>query len=172
MEVNGQLQASAALPQGKEPPIPLDRRLGGPQSRAGRSDEEEKSHHWACRELNPGRPARSLITILTELPLLQFIPSTHWTGGWVGPRVGLDVIAKRNKIPPPAGNRTPDTLIENKFCSCSIAAWKRLYIQDAGHSYNVICGGAGKVGIWIASVRLEAQFTAQQHLTRRPTPQF
>jgi hypothetical protein len=23
-------------------------------------------------------------------------PSTHWTGGWVGPRAGLDDVEKRN----------------------------------------------------------------------------
>jgi hypothetical protein len=33
-------------------------------------------------------------------------PSTHWTGGWVGPRAGLDTEAG-GKILCPAGNRTP-----------------------------------------------------------------
>jgi hypothetical protein len=41
MEVSGQLQA--ALPQGKSPCYPLDRRLGGPQSRSGRGGEEKHS---------------------------------------------------------------------------------------------------------------------------------
>jgi hypothetical protein len=40
MEVRGQLQSSADLPPGKEPLVPLDRRLGGPQSW---SDEEKNS---------------------------------------------------------------------------------------------------------------------------------
>jgi hypothetical protein len=36
MEVSGQRQAPAALyPRGKDPRYPLDRRLGGPQSRSG-----------------------------------------------------------------------------------------------------------------------------------------
>jgi hypothetical protein len=43
MEVSGQLHALAALPLGKEPPYPLDRRLGGPQSRSGRGGEEKNS---------------------------------------------------------------------------------------------------------------------------------
>jgi hypothetical protein len=43
MEVSGQLQAPAALPQGKSPWYPLDRRLGGPQSRSGRGGEEKNS---------------------------------------------------------------------------------------------------------------------------------
>jgi hypothetical protein len=30
---------------------------------------------------------------------------THWIGGWVGPRAGLDTVVKR-KIPSPAMNRT------------------------------------------------------------------
>jgi hypothetical protein len=41
MEVSGQLRAPAALPQGKNPWYPSDRRLGGPQSRSGRRGEEK-----------------------------------------------------------------------------------------------------------------------------------
>jgi hypothetical protein len=33
-------------------------------------------------------------------------PGTHWTGGWVGPRAGLDT-EDRGKILCPAGDRTP-----------------------------------------------------------------
>jgi hypothetical protein len=43
MEVSGQLHAPAALPHGKSPWYPLDRRLGGPQSRSGRGGEEKNS---------------------------------------------------------------------------------------------------------------------------------
>jgi hypothetical protein len=43
MEVSGQLHAPAALPPGKRPWYPLDRRLGGPQSRSGRGGEEKNS---------------------------------------------------------------------------------------------------------------------------------
>jgi hypothetical protein len=39
--VSGQLHALAALPPGKSPRYPLERRLGGPQSRSGRSGEEK-----------------------------------------------------------------------------------------------------------------------------------
>jgi hypothetical protein len=42
IEVSGQLHAPAALPQGKSPLYRLDRRLGGPQSRSGRSGSREK----------------------------------------------------------------------------------------------------------------------------------
>jgi hypothetical protein len=42
MEVSGQLHAPAAYPHGKSPWYPLDRRLGGLQSRSG-SDGEEKN---------------------------------------------------------------------------------------------------------------------------------
>jgi len=29
----------------------------------------------------------------------ESVPDTHWTGGWVGPRAGLDTaMAKRNKF--------------------------------------------------------------------------
>jgi hypothetical protein len=41
VEVSGQLHAPAAFPPGKEPWYPLDRRLGGLQSRSGRGGEEK-----------------------------------------------------------------------------------------------------------------------------------
>jgi hypothetical protein len=43
MEVSGQLHAPAALPHGKSPWYPLDRRLGGLQSRSGRGGGEKNS---------------------------------------------------------------------------------------------------------------------------------
>jgi hypothetical protein len=43
MEVSDQSHAPAALPQGKSPCYPMDRRLGGPQSRSGRGGEEKNS---------------------------------------------------------------------------------------------------------------------------------
>jgi len=39
--MSGQLHTSAALFPGKQPRYPLDRRLGGPQSRSGRGGEEK-----------------------------------------------------------------------------------------------------------------------------------
>jgi hypothetical protein len=41
MEMSGQLHASVALSQRKSPQYPLDRRLGGPQSRSGHSEEKK-----------------------------------------------------------------------------------------------------------------------------------
>jgi hypothetical protein len=43
MEVSGQLHAPAALTQEISPCYPLDRRLGGLQSRSGRGGEEKNS---------------------------------------------------------------------------------------------------------------------------------
>jgi len=43
MEVSGQFHTSAALPQGKIHWYPLDRRLGGPQSRPRHGGEEKNS---------------------------------------------------------------------------------------------------------------------------------
>jgi hypothetical protein len=34
-------------------------------------------------------------------------PGTHWIGGWVGPRAGLDAVVKR-KIPSPCQDSNPD----------------------------------------------------------------
>jgi hypothetical protein len=44
MEVSGQLHTPDALSQGKSPWYPLDKRLGGPQSRSERGGEEKSSH--------------------------------------------------------------------------------------------------------------------------------
>jgi hypothetical protein len=47
-------------PQGKSPWYPLDRRLGGPQSRSGHGGEEKNSQPPSGIEpQNPDRPARS-----------------------------------------------------------------------------------------------------------------
>jgi hypothetical protein len=43
MEVSGQLHAPAALLPGEIPWYPLDRRLGGHQSRSGHGGEEKNS---------------------------------------------------------------------------------------------------------------------------------
>jgi hypothetical protein len=43
MDLSGQLHAAAALHTGREPPVPFDRRLGGPQSRSGRGGVEKNS---------------------------------------------------------------------------------------------------------------------------------
>jgi hypothetical protein len=51
---------------GKSPWCSLDRRLGVPRCRSGRSVEEKNIYH--CRKSNPGRAASSLVTVLTELP--------------------------------------------------------------------------------------------------------
>jgi hypothetical protein len=53
-----------------------------------------------------------------EWPVLRYgcsIPGktasdTHWIGGWVSPRGGLDVIDKKKKYFAPTGFRTPDRL--------------------------------------------------------------
>jgi hypothetical protein len=59
MEVSGQLHAPVALPQGESPFYPLDRRLGGPQSRSGSGGEEKNSQLLPGTEPQKSdRPAR------------------------------------------------------------------------------------------------------------------
>jgi hypothetical protein len=63
-------------PRGKSPRYPLDRRFDGPQSWCEYNGEEK---FQPCRESNPGRPAPSLVTTVTELPGLRFESlSRHW----------------------------------------------------------------------------------------------
>jgi len=59
MEVSGQLYCPVALPSGKDPPV-----LTGPQSWSGRGSEEKK--FLPLPGIEP-RPARRLVTIMTEL---------------------------------------------------------------------------------------------------------
>jgi len=54
-------------PRGKNPRYPLDRTLGGPQSRSGRGGSRRES-----KPNRPDRPAHSIVTILIQLfPLLR-----------------------------------------------------------------------------------------------------
>jgi hypothetical protein len=71
MEVSGQLHIPAALSPGKSPRYPLDRRLGRPQRRSGRGDEENNSQPPPEIEPpNPERPANSLVAIPAEVSRL------------------------------------------------------------------------------------------------------
>jgi hypothetical protein len=65
MEMSGQFHAPAAFSQGNIPWYPLDRRLGGPQSRSG---EENNSHSLPGFERPIIQPIAQLYT--TELSRL------------------------------------------------------------------------------------------------------
>jgi hypothetical protein len=49
----------------------LVRRLGWLQTQSGHDGKDKSSH--LCRKLNPGHPAHSLITVLTEVSCLLCI---------------------------------------------------------------------------------------------------
>jgi hypothetical protein len=90
MEMSGQLHAPAALPPGKSPWNPLDRRLDGSQSRSGRGAEEKNSQPPPGIEpQNPDRPARS--------PALYRLSYPGSSG-----RIG-----EEKNSPTPAGIRSP-----------------------------------------------------------------
>jgi hypothetical protein len=74
MEVSGQLHIPAALPPppGKSPWCPLDTRLGGTESRTGRSDEEKNSQPLPNFEPPIIQPVAQRYT--AELTRLR-----HWT---------------------------------------------------------------------------------------------
>jgi hypothetical protein len=60
-------------PQVTSPWHSFDRRLGGPQNRSGRGGEEKNSQlPPGIEPYNPDRPARSLVTIPTELSKLVY----------------------------------------------------------------------------------------------------
>jgi hypothetical protein len=74
MEGSDQLHASAAIPPAKELPAPTEWATHWVSSRADLNAVAKRKNSIIapCRELNPGLPARSLVTIVTELPRLLF----------------------------------------------------------------------------------------------------
>jgi len=64
MEVSGLLHAPPALPSGESR---VTHWTGGWVSlRAGLDAETKKPYHWPSQDLNPGRPARSLVSMYTD----------------------------------------------------------------------------------------------------------
>jgi hypothetical protein len=75
MEVSGQLHVPAALPQGKSPWYPLDRRLGEPQCRSERGGLEKNSQPAPGIEpQNPDRPARSAVICYYQTTWIYVLP--------------------------------------------------------------------------------------------------
>jgi hypothetical protein len=69
-----------------------------------------------------GERRYSSYSLVSVTPRLHFtpgerIPGTHCTGGWVGPRVGLDVGARR-KILCPCRGSNPDRPARSQTLSC------------------------------------------------------
>jgi hypothetical protein len=77
LKVSGQLQAPSALPPGKEPRYPLDRRLGGPQSRSGWHGEVKILTSTGTRTLTPWSSSPSPIAIPTA-PLSKNFPAPDY----------------------------------------------------------------------------------------------
>jgi hypothetical protein len=44
---------------------------------------------------------KNIYNLQRFLPPEKEPPGTHWIGGWVGPRTGLDFVEKRNVLPLP-----------------------------------------------------------------------
>jgi hypothetical protein len=74
MEVSGQIHAPATLPSGKELPYTVDR--------ASLHEVANIKNTCHCRESNPGRPARGVVTTLTELLPFPVISSLQVRNSW------------------------------------------------------------------------------------------
>jgi hypothetical protein len=96
MEVNGQRHAPAALyPRGNNPQYPLDRRLGGPQSRSGQRTEEKNPLTLPGIEpRSPGRPARNqtLYCLSYPAPRMSHVLSV------IAANIGNLALCFRNRI--------------------------------------------------------------------------
>jgi hypothetical protein len=49
----------------------------------------------------------------------RFALGTHWIGGWVGPRTGLDDVQRRNILPLPGLELQP---VVSRYTDCAILA--------------------------------------------------
>jgi hypothetical protein len=78
MEVSGQLHALTALPLGKEPRYPLNRRLGGPQSRFGRLGEDKILDPTGTRTPTPPPSNPQAVAIPTELSRLLVVSTRKY----------------------------------------------------------------------------------------------
>jgi hypothetical protein len=59
-------------------------------------------------------------------------PGTHWTGGWVGPKAGMDNMQKR-KFLPPLGYSNSDPLVVQHVASCyTDCAIPALKVEEKG----------------------------------------
>jgi hypothetical protein len=67
--------------QGKSPWYPLDRRLGGPQSRSGRGGEEKKVP-ISCRDANPRYPSSSSALFDWAIPAPELLYGCEWNLVW------------------------------------------------------------------------------------------
>jgi hypothetical protein len=68
LEESGQLHAPAALPPGKEPRYPSDRRLGGLQRRSGRRGEDKILYPTGTQTPAPCRPASRYTDCAIQAP--------------------------------------------------------------------------------------------------------
>jgi hypothetical protein len=109
-------------PQGRRPWYPFDMRLGGPQRWSGQGGEEKNSpcrdsnprsyspypnaillrYRIAPRFLDPGTRRRWVLSF-TSRPLYSWerAHGTHWIGGWVGYRAGMEAVTEKFPAPPP-----------------------------------------------------------------------
>jgi hypothetical protein len=99
--VSGQLHAPAAYPQGKSPWYPLDRWLGGPQSRSGHGGEQKNSQPLPRQEPLIAQPVAQRYTaeLCWVMPynaklMRLLLPANHGQFGilcrtvsWVSPYV-------------------------------------------------------------------------------------
>jgi hypothetical protein len=82
MEVNGHLQTLAALPQGKNPQHPLERRLERPHNQSG-YDGEEKKILLSLPETEPQLTSPQPSLLLTKLLQLPTRPLLYQKEMWI-----------------------------------------------------------------------------------------
>jgi hypothetical protein len=71
------------------------------------------------------------------------VPDTHWIGGWVGPRAGLDIVEKRKIVPLPVFEPRPFQPVARRYINWSIPTpfqgWKVRQIRNKYEVGNKLC---------------------------------
>jgi hypothetical protein len=133
MEVSGQLHTPAALPPGKDPLYPLDRRLGGPQSRSGRGVLEKNSQPPPGIEPLSIRPILILPFHLLVSPPVRSVssatvetvrqPQSVWVEEKLGPHF-LEVCAYRGSDLNVEQGNTTMCIVEGRLALFNSVKWR------------------------------------------------
>jgi hypothetical protein len=119
---------------------------------------EDVIGEWTYRSTHSLTPARDggewSASSSGRFTPMERAPCTHWIGGWVGPRAGLDTVSKR-KIPNPRRDSNPDHPSRSQFLyrlSCTGSCLYSKTDMNATSCNLRMVWGNNEAIIWITGV--------------------